>query len=500
MERPMILHFGQLISIFSLKENIEFVTDTYDPSIGGLEAAIGSFYSRSTNGDFFKKTGPTDTDWELIFSGGDITADNIGTGQGVFSSKSAGTLHLRSIAAAADGNVTITLSGGSDTILIKANKYPAVPNVVYVDSTIAANQTGLVYQTIAQAASYVASQTPTADAPWQIVVHSSIDASAFSIGDYVHITSKGPKSCKLTGAFDFTGTVVATNGDDYYSFASSITGFIILGMNLTTAATGILVFDECWFPAGKTYSGTPVAANGLKIGSPFNGTIVTRNCTINKVSVTTGAGGGDSVRAIYHHGDRFGTNTTPASSFSYGNSTAQFFDVEFRGLTTLAFGTTSDSVFSSSLFLGCKFRTSGSGFNFTGTANVGVGSSVLDTSGAAFTGTGLTGVLTQWGGGGGGGTGGLTTTAVQTSNYTAAAYDRVAADTTGGSFIVTLPATPVHGDEIEIMDVGGDFSVNNLTVNRNGNTINGVAANMILTADGSITKFVFVTGYGWRAV
>lgn len=496
----MILHFGHLIGVFSLKENIQFATDSYDPRVSGLYGEIGSFYSRSTNGDFFKKTGTGDLDWELIFSATDIDMSNTGTGTGVYKQKVTSTFVLRSIAAAPDGNITITLDGGSDTILIKANKYPAAPNVVYVDSSISSNQTGLVYQTIAQAATYVASQTPTADLPWQIVVYSSTDASAFSIGDYIHITSKGPRNCKLTGAFVFTGSVVSTNGLDYYSFASSLTGFIILGMDLGGTATGTLIFENCWFPAGKTYSGTPVAANGLKIASGFNGTIVTRNCMIGKVSVTVGGGAGDSIKAIYHFNDKFWANTTPASSYSYGNTTAQFFQCELTGITALSFATNAASIFSSSKFLSCIFRTGGVAFNFAGSADVQAGGNIFDSSGGTFTTTGLTGVLTEWGGGGGGGGTGLTITAVQTSAYTAAANERIPADTNSAAFTINLPPTPAHGDEVEILDAGEFFGTNNVTVGRNGNTINGVAANATLNVDNSLTKFVFITAFGWRMV
>lgn len=103
------------------------------------------------------------------------------------------------------------------------------------------------------------------------------------------------------------------------------------------------------------------------------------------------------------------------------------------------------------------------------------------------------------GGGGGGGTG-LTTTAVKTSTYTAAAAQRVPVDTTGGSFTVDLPPAPEHGNEVEIMDVGDDLQANNLTVGRNGENINGVAANATLNVDGSIVKFVYISTYGWRFV
>lgn len=499
MERPMILHFGHLIGIFSLNENIQFVTDTYDPTVAGLTGPIGSFYSRSTNGDFFKKTGAGDTDWELIFSAGDIEGASVGSGAAVYKEKTGATLQFRSLSNATDGNMTISLDG--DNILLKSNKYPAAPNIVYVDSSLAANQPGLIYKTIAEAVTYAASQTPTADSPWQIEVYSSIDASAFVLPDYVHITSKGPISCKLTGAFTFTGTVTPHTNWDRLSFLSSINGFIILGMNLTGAGTGALLFENCWFPAGKTYAGTPVAANGLKVGSGFNGWVVTKHCHISKVDVTTGGNANDSIRGILHYNDRFLTNVSPASSFGYSGTTAQFFSVHFLGLTGLAFGTTPASVYASSKFLTCVFETGGVDFNFSGSADIKSGGSIFDSSGGSFTTTGLTGVLEEWGGGsGGGGSGGLTTTAVKTATYTAANLERVAADTSGGPFPVELPATPAHGTEVEILDVGGAFSTNNLTVERNGQNINGIAANVLLNVDNSLSKFVYVASYGWRFI
>lgn len=89
---------------------------------------------------------------------------------------------------------------------------------------------------------------------------------------------------------------------------------------------------------------------------------------------------------------------------------------------------------------------------------------------------------------------------MKTSAYTAATLQRVPADTSGGAFAVNLPPSPAHGDEVEIMDIGDSFAMNNLTVGRNGENINGAAANATLNVDGSIVKFVFISTYGWRFV
>ena len=54
-----------------------------------------------------------------------------------------------------------------------------------------------------------------------------------------------------------------------------------------------------------------------------------------------------------------------------------------------------------------------------------------------------------------------------TANFTAVAGDRILADTSGGAFTVTLPASPAVGDEIHILDSAASFDNNNLTVGRN---------------------------------
>jgi hypothetical protein len=71
------------------------------------------------------------------------------------------------------------------------------------------------------------------------------------------------------------------------------------------------------------------------------------------------------------------------------------------------------------------------------------------------------------------------TWSVKTANYTAVNGDAIVANTAGGSFNITLPATPVAGTMIAIAD-GNNWSTNNLTVLRNGSTIEGVADNLIL--------------------
>jgi len=85
-----------------------------------------------------------------------------------------------------------------------------------------------------------------------------------------------------------------------------------------------------------------------------------------------------------------------------------------------------------------------------------------------------------------------TAVATKTAAYSANSNEIIPSDTSGGSFTITLPLTPTHGDIVKIPDAGGTFAANNLTVDRNGKNINGVAANLILDIDWSVTELQYL--------
>lgn len=85
-----------------------------------------------------------------------------------------------------------------------------------------------------------------------------------------------------------------------------------------------------------------------------------------------------------------------------------------------------------------------------------------------------------------------------TSNYTAVNTDRIIADTTAGSFTITLPATPSIGSYVIITDAG-DWEQNNLTVARNGSTIEGLSDDLLLTVKSMTVEFIY-SGTTWQVV
>ncbi len=83
-----------------------------------------------------------------------------------------------------------------------------------------------------------------------------------------------------------------------------------------------------------------------------------------------------------------------------------------------------------------------------------------------------------------------------TANVTMSENQGVIADTSGGAFTVTLPASPAVGDTVVITD-GADWATTNLTVGRNGSTIEGDAADMTMDIGGVAVQFTY-DGTTWQ--
>ena len=84
----------------------------------------------------------------------------------------------------------------------------------------------------------------------------------------------------------------------------------------------------------------------------------------------------------------------------------------------------------------------------------------------------------------------------KTSNYTSANNDAILADTSGGAWTLTLPSSPGVGDLVRVLD-GADWATNNLTVARNGSTVEGDAANLVMNIGGVSVDFVY-DGSTWQ--
>ena len=97
-------------------------------------------------------------------------------------------------------------------------------------------------------------------------------------------------------------------------------------------------------------------------------------------------------------------------------------------------------------------------------------------------------------GGGGGGSGGVWTKI--TTATTATSTKQYLADTTAAAFTVTLPASPVVGDYVYFMDVG-TWATNNLTVARNGSTIEGSPTDLVFDVSSILVQMIY-DGTTWQ--
>lgn len=89
---------------------------------------------------------------------------------------------------------------------------------------------------------------------------------------------------------------------------------------------------------------------------------------------------------------------------------------------------------------------------------------------------------------------------VQTADFSAAAIRRYIVDTTGGQVTATLPSTPGTGTTIEFTNGATSFAVNNLIIDRNGNTIDDTASDLTVSADpvGGVLTMIY-DGSTWRS-
>jgi len=91
--------------------------------------------------------------------------------------------------------------------------------------------------------------------------------------------------------------------------------------------------------------------------------------------------------------------------------------------------------------------------------------------------------------------------AAKTSSFTAVAGEGYFINTTSGAITMTLPASPSLGDEIRFVDLASTFDTNNLTIARNGNNINGAAADLVVSTEDSAFGLVYSGAtYGWKLI
>jgi hypothetical protein len=80
----------------------------------------------------------------------------------------------------------------------------------------------------------------------------------------------------------------------------------------------------------------------------------------------------------------------------------------------------------------------------------------------------------------------------------AVAGDHILANTSGGTFTITLPASPAASNTIVIADYAGTFATSNLTIASNGNKILGTVQDLVLNVSNRNATLVYTDSTrGW---
>jgi len=92
-------------------------------------------------------------------------------------------------------------------------------------------------------------------------------------------------------------------------------------------------------------------------------------------------------------------------------------------------------------------------------------------------------------------------TPAETANFTAVKGNRYYLDSSGGTFTMTLPASPTAGDQVGFVDYGGNFATTSVTVGRNSSNIMGSATDLTLDVDyfSGVLEYVDAT-QGWMLI
>lgn len=87
---------------------------------------------------------------------------------------------------------------------------------------------------------------------------------------------------------------------------------------------------------------------------------------------------------------------------------------------------------------------------------------------------------------------------LQSAAYTAKAGERIAADVSGGGWQLDFPSDPASGDNVTVAVIDGDVTATPLTINGNGNNVQGDAA-LVVDVPLATVPFIY-NGTEWRLV
>tara|TARA_R110000868_G_scaffold14088_5_gene65879 strand:+ start:800 stop:2479 length:1680 start_codon:yes stop_codon:yes gene_type:complete len=432
-----------------------------------------------------------------------------------------------------DGSVVGTIVNSKAVIYGAAGEVNAT-TLQIAGTSITSSAVELNYNDITTLGTVQASKTVTADA-LSVVLFPDNATAVFGTGSDLQIYHDGTHSRivenNATGQLKIQGNLMqllSSDGTTTYLEGNSSTGSVTLyhlanAPRIATTATGVAVTGEITSATiqttGNIIVGGDLTVNGTT--TTVNSTIVSiddKNIELGSVAIpdnTTADGGGITLKGATDKTFNWVNATTAWTSsenlalaagktlrlLGSSSGTATIAASAAAGTPTLTLPTATGTFALLQDKLSVFASTTSAELAGVISDETGTGALVFASSPA------LLGTPTAPTAGSGTNTTQIATTSfvqgaiagtyiTKTSNYTALAGDRILTDTSGGIFSITLPSTPTTGDTVILYDIT-NWESNNLTVARNGSTIEGVADDFILDLGQIKVDFVY-SGTTWQ--
>jgi hypothetical protein len=422
-----------------------------------------------------------------------ISTDNDANGAGVFfGTKNGGTFTGRgTIRTNNSGDMSMFTGTTGDAL---AATFDASQNTILAGTLTVNGGTGIENLTLNGGTG----DTEPSDAVFALTKTSS---TANVLAGKIRLESKSDAYPNMV--FQVKTTASSSESDAFYTDAITIDGQTAdVSFSSDVNIGGILIVDDEITVDGtgvNSFAGIIHADDGAQIGSTeilsFGGG--------SSLYLTEGGGSFGSVSAFGKRAGQAGYSIEDRVVFMHdgGDIVGIYDDVNNKFLFRGTFNGATEMYYSGNV----KLATTNTGIDITGTTETdaikittGAVNNAVLTSDASGNGTWATSLNLSGSGTFGGnltvGGGEVQSVVTKTSDYTLTGAERnILVDASANTVTISLDASPVHGQVYDIFCTDATFTC---TVARNGNTINGAAADQTLLAAGSI-EIQWDDSYGW---
>ena len=284
-----------------------------------------------------------------------------------------------------------------------------------------------------------------------------------------------------TQALADNGTVALTKSEGAASVLATrvikLTGTLSAGNSIVTVPDSI---ENWWLvnnaEGGSTYTVTfkTVSGSGVSWAAGVTGTklLYTDGTNVLDASADFGSVAGSTTEVQYNNSGAFGGDSNLTWVAATGLNIGSQKELRLQDTT-------------GGQYIGMKAAGTTTSYTLT------MPGAVATAAGQALKST--TGGVLSWG------TAGTAWQAISTSGdspITAVAGNGYIINTSGGAITLTLPGSPALGDQVSFIDYGS-AATNNITIARNGKTIQGAAADLTIALDRAASTLVYDGSAGW---